>query len=427
MLQNRDREILNYRHFRVEIPISKLKKSILFQFKFNLFLFAALSQIQKLTRDRVVFLTRVKKKSRESNGNILKEVKECVELYKHLLLFSTENLRSARLAECYMMFTNVKASKVQRYFAEHTEADFAQADAISPTGISLPAVPMPTELDLHGAMEPQLRKLGMPTRLENGGRRRLGGHFADDRPNASGIALHGAMDPQLRNLCMPTRLENGAIELLEEFTVCKTGDQLSADQARILKQFGHRLAHSATREAGYGEAGDGEAGCGVQGGGGRGSGVWGGEEAGDREAGCGEAGYGEAGDGEAGCGEARYGEAGYGEAGDGEAGYGEAGDGEAGYGEAWDGEAGTGKRGTGKRGAGRRGTGRRGTGRRATGKRGAGYKEAGDGEAGCGEARRRGTGKLGLYWLGTLARRFASLRSSLAHLEGQTLRARQFN
>ncbi|KAL3123310.1 hypothetical protein niasHT_006853 [Heterodera trifolii] len=32
------------------------------------------------------------------------------------------------------------------------------------------------------------------------------------------------------------------IELLEEFTVCKTGDQLSADHARILKQFGHRLA-----------------------------------------------------------------------------------------------------------------------------------------------------------------------------------------
>ncbi|KAL3075636.1 hypothetical protein niasHT_033149 [Heterodera trifolii] len=34
----------------------------------------------------------------------------------------------------------------------------------------------------------------------------------------------------------------GVIELLEEFTVCKTGDQLSADHARILKQFGHRLA-----------------------------------------------------------------------------------------------------------------------------------------------------------------------------------------
>ncbi|KAL3092176.1 hypothetical protein niasHT_026728 [Heterodera trifolii] len=36
----------------------------------------------------------------------------------------------------------------------------------------------------------------------------------------------------------------GAIELLEEFTVCKTGDQLSADQARILKQFGYDWPNS---------------------------------------------------------------------------------------------------------------------------------------------------------------------------------------
>ncbi|KAL3075632.1 hypothetical protein niasHT_034546 [Heterodera trifolii] len=39
----------------------------------------------------------------------------------------------------------------------------------------------------------------------------------------------------------------GVIELLEEFTVCKTGDQLSADHARILKQFGHRLAQFRVR------------------------------------------------------------------------------------------------------------------------------------------------------------------------------------
>ncbi|KAL3121184.1 hypothetical protein niasHT_006213 [Heterodera trifolii] len=61
------------------------------------------------------------------------------------------------------------------------------------------------------------------------------------------LHLHGAMEPQLRKLGMPTRLENGTIDLLEEFNVCKTGDQLSADQARILKQFGQRLAQFCVR------------------------------------------------------------------------------------------------------------------------------------------------------------------------------------
>ncbi|KAL3117660.1 hypothetical protein niasHT_004325 [Heterodera trifolii] len=61
------------------------------------------------------------------------------------------------------------------------------------------------------------------------------------------LHLHGAMEPQLRKLGMPTRLENDTIDLLEEFNVCKTGDQLSADQARILKQFGQRLAQFCVR------------------------------------------------------------------------------------------------------------------------------------------------------------------------------------
>ncbi|KAL3089016.1 hypothetical protein niasHT_022083 [Heterodera trifolii] len=91
------------------------------------------------------------------------------------------------------------------YFAEHPEAEVEKAGAVASADISLATDPMRAELHLHGAMEPQLRKLGMPTRLEN-----------------------------------------GSIELLEEFTVCKAGDQLSADQARILKQFGHRLANSAS-------------------------------------------------------------------------------------------------------------------------------------------------------------------------------------
>ncbi|KAL3088233.1 hypothetical protein niasHS_009530 [Heterodera schachtii] len=111
---------------------------------------------------------------------------------------------------------NVKANEVQRFFNEHTEAEFEKAGAVASADISLLTGLLPAELHLHGAMEPQLRKgIWDEFLIKNG-------------PTA-----------KILNKC--------AIELLEEFTVCKTGDLLSADQASILKQFGHRLAQFHVR------------------------------------------------------------------------------------------------------------------------------------------------------------------------------------
>uniref|UniRef100_A0A183BQR7 Ribosome assembly factor mrt4 n=1 Tax=Globodera pallida TaxID=36090 RepID=A0A183BQR7_GLOPA len=58
----------------------------------------------KSKRDKIVSLTKVKKKSREGKGGLLKEVRECIDQYKHLFVFSTENLRSARLGEIRQHF-----------------------------------------------------------------------------------------------------------------------------------------------------------------------------------------------------------------------------------------------------------------------------------------------------------------------------------
>ena len=41
---------------------------------------------------------------------------------------------------------------------------------------------------------------------------------------------------------MPTELKKGIVNLTKEFTVCKEGDKLSSEQARILKLLGHKQA-----------------------------------------------------------------------------------------------------------------------------------------------------------------------------------------
>ncbi|KAL3081157.1 hypothetical protein niasHS_012678 [Heterodera schachtii] len=103
----------------------------------------------------------------------------------------------------YSATLTLQTQEVYRFFAEHTEAEFAQAGAVAPADISLPAGPMPAELHLHGDMEPQLRKLGMPTRLENGvielskefthpTVRRPGPHFEAVRPLVGPIPRQSA-------------------------------------------------------------------------------------------------------------------------------------------------------------------------------------------------------------------------------------------
>lgn len=43
-----------------------------------------------------------------------------------------------------------------------------------------------------------------------------------------------AMEPQLRKLGLPTKLMRGVITLTEEYTVCKRGTKLTPEQAQIL-------------------------------------------------------------------------------------------------------------------------------------------------------------------------------------------------
>ena len=47
---------------------------------------------------------------------------------------------------------------------------------------------------------------------------------------------------QLRQLGLPTKLDRGIITLTKDFLVCKGGDQLKPEQARILKLLGHQMA-----------------------------------------------------------------------------------------------------------------------------------------------------------------------------------------
>lgn len=101
-----------------------------------------------------------------------------------------------------MLFTNKTPEEVKNYFQEFVKPDYARSGAIATETISLPEGPV---------------KRG-----------------ADPVPHN--------MEPLLRSLGMPTALKNGIVTLLVPYTLCMEGENLSTNQAHLLKLFYHQLA-----------------------------------------------------------------------------------------------------------------------------------------------------------------------------------------
>lgn len=123
--------------------------------------------------------------------------------------------------EVGLLFTDRNPQEVQNYFETYTELDYARSGAIAERGFTIPHGELHTAYGVDGgeedplpmAIEPTLRKLGVPTKIVKGK------VFLEDRPEFS-------MD----------------VDTADGFEVCKEGDVLEAKQTSILKIFGVRMA-----------------------------------------------------------------------------------------------------------------------------------------------------------------------------------------
>ncbi|XP_032087817.1 mRNA turnover protein 4 homolog [Thamnophis elegans] len=196
----------------------------------------------KSKRDKKVSLTKTAKKGLEVKQNLIEELRKCVDTYKRLFIFSIANMRNNKLkdirsawkhsriffgknkvmivalghspsdeykdnlhevskhlrGEVGLLFTNRTKDEVIKWFSQFRETDFARAGNKATLTVSLDMGPL--EQFSH-SMEPQLRQLGLPTALKK-----------------------------------------GVVTLLSDYEVCKEGDILSPEQARLLKLFGYAMA-----------------------------------------------------------------------------------------------------------------------------------------------------------------------------------------
>jgi len=97
-----------------------------------------------------------------------------------------------------LLFTNSTKDEVTKWFESYADVDFARTGCVAEQEVALKEGPL--EQFTH-SMEPQLRQLGLPTKLVK-----------------------------------------GVVTLTQDYVVCKEGDALKPEQARILKLLGHQMA-----------------------------------------------------------------------------------------------------------------------------------------------------------------------------------------
>ncbi|XP_077216999.1 uncharacterized protein LOC143851444 [Tasmannia lanceolata] len=197
----------------------------------------------KSKRNKAVTLSKTKKKGREHKESIMNSVRQALEDYCSVYVFSFKNMRNLKFKEfrerlksssrfflgsnkvmqislgrsvadevkpgihkvskllcgdAGLCFTNLPKEEVQRLFEEYEEHDFARTGSIATETVELQEGPL--EQFTH-EMEPFLRKQGMPVRLNK-----------------------------------------GVVELVSDFVVCEEGKPISPESSRILRLLGVKMA-----------------------------------------------------------------------------------------------------------------------------------------------------------------------------------------
>lgn len=196
----------------------------------------------KSKRDKKISLTKTDKKGLALKQKIVEDVRNCVEKYKSIYLFTFENMRNEKMKEvreewkpsrfffgknkviaiglgrskeeeiedglhklskslkgqCGLLFTDCTEKEVTEWFESYAVEDFARSGFKATQTVSLKEGPLK---QFSHAIEPYLRQLGMPTKLDR-----------------------------------------GIVTLIKDFEVCKEGSTLTPEQAKILELLENKMA-----------------------------------------------------------------------------------------------------------------------------------------------------------------------------------------
>lgn len=195
-------------------------------------------------RQKVVNLTSVKKKGREAKDGLIEQVQSALDQYKNSYVVSFENMRAGP-------FKNL-----QRDMREDSKFFLGKNKVM---GVGLGRNPEEEHGDnshilnkyLHGQVCMLFSNLKKEAILDcfkekevedfatAGTAATYTVHLAKGTESLEGFGH--SIEPHLRTLGLPTKLNFQKIELLADVFVCREGQILNVEQAKILKLLGHKM------------------------------------------------------------------------------------------------------------------------------------------------------------------------------------------
>uniref|UniRef100_A0A2K6LLW7 Ribosome assembly factor mrt4 n=1 Tax=Rhinopithecus bieti TaxID=61621 RepID=A0A2K6LLW7_RHIBE len=156
------------------------------------------------------------------------ELRKCVDTCKYLFIFSVANMRNSKLKDI-------------RNAWKHSRMFFGKNKVMM---VALGRSPSDEYKDnLHQVSKRLRGEVGLlftnQMDYARAGNKAAFTVSLDPRPLDQ---FPHSMEPQLRQLGLPTTLKRGVVTLLSDYEVCKEGDVLTPEQARVLKLFGYEMA-----------------------------------------------------------------------------------------------------------------------------------------------------------------------------------------
>lgn len=196
----------------------------------------------KSKRNKQIELAKTKKRGLDWKKGLFEEVRSCVDKYTNAFVFLVNDMRNSKMktvreqwkhsrffigknkimamalgrsaeeeykpnlhklgkeikGQCGLLFSNKPIEEVLSWFRSYSEGDYARSGNAATETVNLTQGPL--------AMFPH------------------------------------NLEPYLRQLGLPTTLEKGVIHLIKDHEVCKEGDVLTPETARILKLLGYEMA-----------------------------------------------------------------------------------------------------------------------------------------------------------------------------------------
>lgn len=196
----------------------------------------------KSKRDRPVTLSKTKKKGKEHKEVIVNSIRNAVENYKSIYVFSFENMRNLKFKEFREQI------KPSRFFLGSNKVmqvalGRSVSDEIQP-GLHKVSKFLCGNTGLFLTNMPKEEVESLFNKYEDYDFARTGSTATEkvELPEGPLEQFTHEMEPFLRKQGMPVRLNKGVVELVSDFIVCEEGKPLSPESARILRLLGIKMA-----------------------------------------------------------------------------------------------------------------------------------------------------------------------------------------